>query len=253
MGAVVADNSGKKMDVLVTVVAPVLGEAEVVAGFVKDVSALVRENFTNYEIILVDSGAEVPVLEAVVELTKELPCIRVIRLSRTANRDVMLFAGLEAAIGDYVVVAMPATDPPHVILDLVRNMAAGFDIVYGLSEKPLRRSWVTTVGARLFYWYGRKYLGLNIPPNSTYLVGLNRRSINALTRIKGRYRHVRHLTRQVGFKTAVYHYKPLDPGAGQRDCGELLAASVAGGEHGGAGGQLAEFGIRGVCDRGVCI
>jgi polyisoprenyl-phosphate glycosyltransferase len=214
MGAVVADNSGKKMDVLVTVVAPVLGEAEVVAGFVKDVSALVRENFTNYEIILVDSGAEVPVLEAVVELTKELPCIRVIRLSRTANRDVMLFAGLEAAIGDYVVVAMPATDPPHVILDLVRNMAAGFDIVYGLSEKPLRRSWVTTVGARLFYWYGRKYLGLNIPPNSTYLVGLNRRSTNALTRIKGRYRHVRHLTRQVGFKTAVYHYKPLDPGAG---------------------------------------
>lgn len=211
-----ANKPEKKLDVLVTVVAPLLGSAEVLATFVKDASALVQAHFANYEIILVDAGADETAIDEVVALTKKLPCIRMIRLSQAANREVMLFAGLEAAIGDYVVVMMPATDPPRVIVDLVDIMRSGEDIVYGLSETPLQRSLIGSVGSRLFYWYGRRYLGLNIPPNSTYLVGLNRRSINALTRIKGRYRHVRHLTRQVGFKTGIYRYTPTIMGAEKR-------------------------------------
>ncbi len=197
-----------KQDILVTVVAPVLGTAEVMATFVEDTSSFLAEHYTNYELLLVDAAADEPTLERLGKLLKDLPCIRLIRLSAKANRDVMLFAGLEAAIGDYVIVMLPGSDPVEAIGDMVTIMANGSDIVYGLSEVPTRRSPIAKLGASLFYWYGRKYLGLNIPPDSTYLVGLNRRSINALTRIKGRYRHVRHLTRQVGFKTSVYKYKP---------------------------------------------
>jgi hypothetical protein len=131
----------------------------------------------------------------------------------------MVFAGLEAAIGDYVVVMMPTTDPTRVITDLVEIMRKGQDIVFGLSKTPIPRSLLGSIGARVFYWYGRKYLGLAIPPDSTHLVGLNRRSINALTRIKGRYRHVRHLTRQVGFKTGTYHYTQLDGGTSAKERG----------------------------------
>lgn len=198
----------QKQDILVTVVSPVLGTAEVMAGFVEQTSTFLQEHYTNYELLLVDAGAEEPVMDSLSGLLKDLPCIRLIRLSAKANRDVMLFAGLEAAIGDYVIVMLPGSDPIRVIGDLVDTMRSGSDIVYGLSEIPTRRSPIAKLGANIFYWYGRKYLGLNIPPDSTYLVGLNRRSINALTRIKGRYRHVRHLTRQVGFKTSVYRYQP---------------------------------------------
>lgn len=199
---------GKKQDALVTVVSPVIGTAEQMADIARAVSSRLRESYTNYELVLIEAGADEDTIDRLEVVLKELPCIRIIRLSARANRDVMLFAGLEAAIGDYVVVMMPGADPIDAITDLVDIMNHGSDIVYGLSDIPLRRSPITKLGARLFYWYGRKYLGLNIPPNSTYLVGLNRRSINALTRIKGRYRHVRHLTRQVGFKTAVYRYHP---------------------------------------------
>lgn len=221
-----AEGAAHKQDVLVTVVSPILGAPETMSGFVRDVSEVLRETYTNYELILVDGGADEPTMEALLKLTAELPCIRIVRLSQSANRDVMLFAGLEAAIGDYVVVMMPEIDPPRVILDMVKIMHGGQDIVYGLSETPLRRPWLSALGTKLFYWYGRKYLGLNIPPNSTYLVGLNRRSINALTRIKGRYRHVRHLTRQVGFKTAIYRYTPTI-GSGSQERGLLESVRLA--------------------------
>lgn len=197
-----------KQDILVTVVAPVLGTAEVMALFVEQTSEFLQSHYTNYELLLVDAAADEPTVDRLGTLLKDLPCIRLIRLSARANRDVMLFAGLEAAIGDYVIVMLPGSDPVRAIGDMTEIMRSGSDIVYGLSEVPTRRSPLYKLGASLFYWYGRKYLGLNIPPDSTYLVGLNRRSINALTRIKGRYRHVRHLTRQVGFKTSVYTYKP---------------------------------------------
>jgi len=210
VGVVKAADTEQKRDALVTVVSPITSTSDVMTAFIRETYELVERSFSNYELVLVDGGAGEEALEAAVKLTKVLPCIRIIRLSRSTNRDVMLFAGLEAAIGDYVVVMMPGFDPPRVVTDLVDIMAGGQDIVYGLSKSPIKRGWLARLGLRLFYWYGRRYIGLNIPPNSTYLVGLNRRSINALTRIKGRYRHVRHLTRQVGFKTGVYGYTPME-------------------------------------------
>jgi glycosyltransferase involved in cell wall biosynthesis len=203
-----SEAGSKKQDMFVSAVAPVLGGSETMTSFVLETAELLQSTYSNYELVLVDSASDEATIEKLMSLLKELACVRVIRLSQTANREIMIFAGLEAAIGDYVVVLMPPTDPPRVVADLVNIMASDHDIVFGLSEIPIRRSIVSQLGARLFYWYGRKYLGLNIPPSSTYLVGLNRRSINALTRIKGRYRHVRHLTRQVGFKSAIYHYTP---------------------------------------------
>lgn len=209
----------KKQDTFVTVVAPVAGSAAAIRQFVSDTSELLQAHYANYEIVLVDAGAESAAIEELLGLLKKLACIRIIRLSQRTNLEIAIFAGLEAAIGDYVVVLMPNTDPPAVVIDLVAQMVGGQDIVYGLSKTPVARTLLSGLGARLFYWYGRRYLGLNIPPNSTYLVGLNRRSINALTRIKGRYRHVRHLTRQVGFKTAVYLYEPLKPAGAAKQRG----------------------------------
>jgi glycosyltransferase involved in cell wall biosynthesis len=222
-----SDSVDKKKDVLVTVVAPIVDDAEIMVAFVKEVLELAEQSYTNYELVLVDGGVEAEVIEEISTLLNEFPCIRIIRLSQKTNRDVMLFAGLEAAIGDYVVVMMPNTDPPRVIVDLVNIMTGGQDIVFGLSKTPIRRTLLASFGARLFYWYGRKYLGLNIPPDATYLVGLNRRSINALTRIKGRYRHVRHLTRQVGFKTAVYQYSPLPSDFYSKERGLLESVRLA--------------------------
>lgn len=199
----------KKLDIFVTVVSPIVGSPEAVKQFVHDTAALLREKYTNYELVLVDGGAEAESIDLLVDLIKHIACIRVIRLSATTNREIMIFAGLEAAIGDYVVVLTPDNDPPTAIVDVVDLMQSGFDIVYGLSDTPVPRSLLGQLGSRIFYWYGRKFIGLDIPLNATYLVGQNRRSINALTRIKGRYRHIRHLTRQVGFKTSAYHYTPV--------------------------------------------
>ena len=217
----------KKLDVFVTVVAPVFGSPELVEQFVREATSLLRAKYTNYEVVLVESLAESDSIGRLIELTRSISCIRLIRLSAEVNREVMILAGLEAAIGDFVVVLTPDSDPPRAISDLVDIMQTGKDIVFGLSKTPVPRSFLGLLGSRVFYWYGRKFIGLNIPLNATYLVGQNRRSINALTRIKGRYRHVRHLTRQVGFNTATYNYTPIDNHTPRKDRGLVESFRLA--------------------------
>jgi hypothetical protein len=199
-----------KADLFVTVVAPLVGSGASMVEFLRELSRLLVEHYTNYEIVLIDSLAEEATIGLLMNSLKELACVRILRLSQRTNLEVMLFAGLEAAIGDYVVIMVPTEDSPRAVVELVDVMLDGNDIVCGISEVAPRRGVVAALGARLFYWYGRRYLGIDIPPNSTHLVGMNRRSVNALTRIKGRYRHVRQLTRQVGFKNATYRYRPVN-------------------------------------------
>src|SRR5580700_7646562 len=115
----------QKRDILVTVVAPVLGNSATMVAFVKDVLALTEAHYTNYELVLIDGGADEVAIASLSQLLKDLPCIRLVRLSQRTNPDVMLFAGLEAAIGDYVVVMMPTMDPPRVVVDLVDIMLGG--------------------------------------------------------------------------------------------------------------------------------
>ncbi len=221
-----APESNKKTDTFISVVAPVISGPSMVE-FVVQTSTLLRANYTNYEVVLIDGGSDQETLVGLTELLKDLACIRIVRLAHATNREITTFAGLEAAIGDYIVVITPNMDPPEAIIDLVNVMRGGQDIVYGLSSISIRRSRIAALGARLFYWYGRKYLGLDIPPNSTYLVALNRRSINALTRIKGRYRHFRHLTRQVGFKSSTYEYTPHNPTSVAKERGFIESIRLA--------------------------
>jgi polyisoprenyl-phosphate glycosyltransferase len=199
-----------KLDAFVTVVAPVVGGWSVMSRFVVETTELLRAGYANYELILVDSQAESGVLDGLLRLLKDVACIRLVRLSQPATREVMFLAGLEGAIGDYVVALTPGVDPPCVIPELVATLDGGPDIVCGVSVAP-PRSPLARLGSRALHWYGRRYLGLAAPPDATDLVAFTRRSVNALTRTQGRHRRVRHLSRQIGFRTAVFHYWPEQP------------------------------------------
>jgi glycosyltransferase involved in cell wall biosynthesis len=199
---------------------------EATKKFLTTTLSTLKKTYANYELIIVANGLPDEFVEDVAGLLKKYPCIRIIRLSRNYNQEVATFAAIESAIGDYVIVASAQNDPPSAIPKLVEMLRDKNDIVFGVSKIPLPYPFLAKLGRRWFFWYSGHFLEVNIPINTTYLMGMNRRAINALTQIKGHHRHIRHISAQVGFKTANFGYTPkFDSGLTKR--GFIKSANLA--------------------------
>lgn len=164
---------------------------------------LIRK-YVNYEVIVVDNGMGPKELLKLSNLLPKVACIRVIRLSKNYDIDTAIFAGVESSIGDYVC-SLKDSDPISLIVKFIeKNQKA--DIVFGVATNLKRGSFIEDMGAKFFYWYSKKYIGLDIPNGATYFISMNRAAANALTK-SGRFmRHIRHMAHRVGFNPVIYEY-----------------------------------------------
>src|SRR5437763_16192656 len=106
-------------DYFVSVVAPLYDDAPLVGEFVRDVIEVLAANYANYELVLIDDGSRDGTAAAVLPCLTRYKCLRLIRLTRHFGTEVALAAGLDAVIGDFVVLMDPATDPPGLIPELI--------------------------------------------------------------------------------------------------------------------------------------
>ena len=202
------ENPTVRADVFVSVISVVDAASEGIDSFLADLHVVVSSRYANYELIVVDNGLSPSELVRVRTLLAQLRCIRVLRLSRRFTVDNAIFAGLESAIGDFVVVMTPAHDPVDVVPQVVEQIQNGNDIVQGISSVPIGGSWVSRTGRRVFYWYNRRYLRVDIPIRAMTLLGLTRRAVNTLTATSRSHRYVRYLVGQVGYHIAQFTYEP---------------------------------------------
>ena len=169
---------------------------------------ILKNNYSNYEIICVTEDARVVASKDTKKILENLPCLRIIQLSKKDSIDVMVFAGIDSAIGDNVVVLLAGKDPVEKLPEFVKYNK-DYSIVFGISDKKTRKGIINEYGSRLFYWYNKRYLGIYIPNRSTYYVAFNRMVVNSLTN-SGRYaRHIRHLARQEGYDNVELSYEPI--------------------------------------------
>ena len=193
-------------DCFVSVVAPLHDDAPIVRAFVTDVLSVLRANYTNYELVLVDDGSRDDTALIVSAMLEEQECVRLIRLSRAFGEEVAISAGLDTVIGDFVVVMLPNTDPPELIPTFVQRVRAGAGIAYGIRQNRVGESLLVRAGARLWYWYAARYLHLSLPRNSSQFRALSRQAVNAMVRIRDRYRYLRLLSADVGYQAAGIPY-----------------------------------------------
>lgn len=193
-------------DRFVSVVIITDSTTENLADSVEDLANLLRTSYTNYEVIVVDNNLRLSESAKIIDLLDTVPCIRVIKLSRQYNRDVCVFVGLESAIGD-VVVIKDTTDPLSLVKKFISEVRE-YDLVFGVSSKRTRAGVINNYGAKLFYWYNKRFLDIYIPERSTYFIAFSRRALNAVTRSRQYARHIRYLARQVGYKSTEIEYSP---------------------------------------------
>ena len=205
----------------VSVICRLHNDLALVDGLVESVTGVLREHYESWELLLVDDGSRDGTGRRVKELLQRVDGVRYLRLSRSFGLDVALTAGLESAIGDYVVTLEPDTDPPALIPQLVALARAENAAVHGVSlsrERPL----LHRLGAKVFYWACRRLFDLPLREGQTHFRALSRQAVNALVEIKDNYRYLRALTPYIGYETREFPYQQK---AGARPRESLLEAA----------------------------
>jgi glycosyltransferase involved in cell wall biosynthesis len=197
---------------LISVVAPLEADAipSVIEAFVKETGEVLRGLVTHHEIILVDDGASDETVAHVRALLGTFDFLRFVRLSRHFGEEAAITAGLEVAIGDYVMVMMPNMDPPSLIPEFFEKARGEADIVYGVRLHRKNEPIWYRAGAAAFYWYINSVVKAAIPVDSTQFRCMTRQVVNAITQVRGPEPYLRLLTSYIGFRKAALPYAPIN-------------------------------------------
>lgn len=194
-------------DCFVSVIAPIYNDSLILESFVLEVIEVLRENYSNYELILVNDGSQDDTLQKMDILLKKYECIRLISLSRHFGDDVAISAGLDAVIGDFAVVMIPASDPIYMIPQLIEKARNGTDILIGVCANRLSEPLWMKGGANLFYFLGTKIFRIPLIQNSTQFHVLSRQVVNAIIQLQDKHRYLRMLSFYVGYRSEIFTYQ----------------------------------------------
>lgn len=196
---------------LISIVAPLEADTPgAVVAFVEETVAVLRDLVTHYEIILVDDGAPAATVASIRALLERYDFVRFLRLSRHFGEETAIAAGLDVAIGDYVIVMLPNMDPPALIPEFFERAQADADIVYGVRLHRKTEPFWYRAGARLFYWYINSVVKAGIPNDSTQFRCMSRQVVNAITQIRDPDQYLRLLTSYIGFRKEALPYSPIN-------------------------------------------
>lgn len=163
-------------------------------------------HYSDYEIVVICRGTAKSYTLQDEAVLKNIPCLRYIQLAAQVHIDVAWAVALENAIGDFVVMFDPASDPMQVISDTVAICKSGYDVVVGVANQS------RTLPYRVFRSMADGILRLVdylLPRDATGLRCLSRRAVNSVT-FTGRFHHQLSMRIQkTGYPQTAYHYTLL--------------------------------------------
>ena len=196
-----------KADVFVSVVAVLRSYARFLPAFVEELCRVLDQHYRNFEVVLVDNVSRDETPELIRRLLKSRKCVRYLRLSRRMKPETATMAGLDAAIGDFVVTIHPDFDPPGEIPALVEACRGGADVVFGVAPFPSPPGALYRVLRWGFQRSARSLLGLDPGRVNSGYRCLSRAAVSALTRVRRRKRFFGLLAAEIGLTTATHPYQ----------------------------------------------
>ncbi len=190
---------------LLSVIAPVLDEAQLIEAFYERVVAAVEP--LPFELVLVDDGSTDETPRILSELGARDKRVRVVTLSRNFGYQPAVAAGLDHARGEVVVtIDADLQDPPELIGELIGRWREGADVVYAIRRERRGESRLKLVTARWFSRVFRRLAELDIPANVGDFRLLDRRAVQVLRQMPERNRFLRGMTVWVGFTQSSIAY-----------------------------------------------
>ena len=175
------------------------------------------EGIVEFEYIFVNDGSKDNTLKIIKELNQKDPKVRYISLSRNFGKEAAMYAGLEAAEGDYVTLMdADLQDPPALLkqmYDAIKNEgydSVGTRRVTRKGEPPIRSFF-----ARMFYKIINKMSNIEMVDGARDYRLMKRQVVDSIISLKEYNRYSKGLFSFVGFDTKWIEYENVERVAGE--------------------------------------
>ncbi len=198
-----------KEQTFVSVVVRLQNNASILEEFLAELEGILGPRYTDYEIILVDDNSrdlEAPKLE---NLLKRYDFIRYLRLSRSFGKEISVYAGMRAAIGDYIATLSIELDSPFLIPGALERTKHHGGITYGVCKNIINEGAAFKLTKSIFAWIAVHLLKIPLSKDAATIMVFSRRALNAILEIKDYYQHIRLLTAYVGYTQESFPYEQV--------------------------------------------
>ena len=177
-----------------SVIVPLFNEEENVGPMVAEIKAALPEGA--FELLVVDDGSTD---DTVSRIPRER-FVRVIEFERNAGQSAALFAGIDAARGEVIVLLDgDLQNDPADIPRLLERLDAGADLVCGYRAKR-QDTWWKRTQSRLANWFRQRLTQDGVRDTGCTLKAMRRQCRNALVPFSGMHRFIPALVASAGFK-----------------------------------------------------
>ena len=202
----------------ISVVVPCYNEQEALPIFyVETTKELEKIPNVTWEFVLVDDGSKDDTLAVMQQLAQKDEKVKYLSFSRNFGKESAMYAGLENATGDYVVLMdADLQDPPALLGRMVMEIEEnGYDCVgtrrvTRKGEPPIRSFF-----ARMFYKLINKISRTEIVDGARDFRMMKREMVDAVVKMCEYNRFSKGILSWVGFKTLWLEYENIERVAGQ--------------------------------------
>ncbi|CAI2552908.1 putative glycosyltransferase [Apilactobacillus kunkeei] len=199
----------------ISIVLPVYNEEAGIKNTIEVLENFVECQIETYEIIFVDDGSVDSSVDIIRHAQSQYENIKLVEFSRNFGHQLAITAGIRYAKGDAVVVMdADLQDPPSVIPNMIEKWQEGFDVIYGKRLIREGESFFKRFSAKAFYRVMRKVANVDIPLDTGDFRLMDRKVVDALSKLNEPEPFVRGLVSWVGFKQTAVTYERQERNAG---------------------------------------
>ncbi len=192
---------------LLSVVLPSYNEEQNIANTAHVLAELLESHGIDYELVFISDGSGDHTFQEIQKAAADNPRIKGAEFSRNFGKEAGIFAGLELAEGDAVVVMdCDLQHPPETIPEMWRLWQEGAEVVEGIKKSRGRESLFHRFSAGIFYRVMSRLIRMDMNSTSDFKL-LDRRVVKVLLELPERNTFFRALTFWAGFRTERVEYE----------------------------------------------
>ncbi len=204
---------------VLSVIVPCYNEEENVALFYTEIMKIQDffiEKDVELELVYVDDGSSDQTVSEVKKLRDKDDRVHLISFSRNFGKEAAMFAGLECAKGDYVVMMdVDLQDPPSLLPEMFSYLEEGYDSVATRRVSRKGEPPIRSLFARAFYRLMKKISKTEIMDGARDYRLMTRQMVDAILSMREYNRFTKGIFGWVGFQTKWLEYENVERAKGE--------------------------------------
>ena len=190
-----------------SVVVPLFNEEDNVNALFNRIHHVLGEMKLTTELIFVNDGSKDKTLAHVFMIAREHPYVKYIDFSRNFGHQLAIFAGIERANGQYIVVMDgDGQDPPECIPELYKKALTGYEVVYAKRRKRKGENFMKKLTAKVFYRVLANITQIEIPVDTGDFRIIHRKIRDILVTMPEQHKYIRGQIAWIGFNQTSIEY-----------------------------------------------